>query len=111
MKQPMRSSGANITTKHLEEISLCSLFLMEAAKKADRAFGVHPQSTSHTVRDAKADISKMAKHVVDKKTTDGRTTPEFHDLTDWLEKVELNKLAPGNSVEVVISRSGSGRRG
>ena len=81
----MRSSGANITTKHLEEISLSSLFLMEAAKKADQVFGVHPQSTAHTIRDAKADIKKMATHLLNKKATTefpGRNTPAFHDLTE-----------------------------
>ena len=42
LKQALRSSGANATQKHIEEVSLCSLFLMEAAKKADRTFGLTP---------------------------------------------------------------------
>lgn len=80
----MRSSGANITTKHLEEISLSSLFLMEAAKKADQAFGVHPQSTAHTIRDAKADVIKMATHLLNKKATTavpGPTAPRHFTIS------------------------------
>lgn len=36
----MRASGANATKKHLEEISLCALMLMNTAKKVDRMYGV-----------------------------------------------------------------------
>ena len=56
----LRSSGGNATEKHIEDVSLCSMFLMEAAKKADIEFGVTPRSTKHTVRDASTDIRKIA---------------------------------------------------
>ena len=54
----VRSAGANLTAKHLKEVSLSVLFLMEAASKADHAFGVPPRSTAHTVHDANRDIQK-----------------------------------------------------
>ena len=39
-KQALHASGANATARHTEEVSLCTLFLMEAAKKAEREFGL-----------------------------------------------------------------------
>ena len=36
----MRASGANETQKHVEDVSLCALFLMDVAKRVDRMFGV-----------------------------------------------------------------------
>ena len=33
MKQTLRSSGANVTATHIEDVSLSTLFLLEAAKK------------------------------------------------------------------------------
>ncbi len=77
---------------------------MEAAKKADQVFSVHPQSTSHTVRDAKADITKMAKHLLDKKATvdvPGRSTPAFHDPTDTGWK----RLSATNWLQETLTRS------
>ena len=44
VKQTLRSSGANVTTAHITEVSLAALFLLEAAKKTDREFGVTTQS-------------------------------------------------------------------
>ena len=35
IKQVLHSSGANVTEKHIKEVSLSGLFLMEEAKKAD----------------------------------------------------------------------------
>lgn len=57
------------------------LFLLEVAKKTDHAFQLTPQSSAHTVLNAKADIEKMVKHLLDKKTTadSGRTSPAFSD--------------------------------
>ena len=37
---------------------MSALFLLDAAKKTDQAFGISPQTTSHTVRDADNDIQK-----------------------------------------------------
>ena len=62
----LRASGANVTEKHIVEVSLCTMFLMQAAKRADNDFKVSPQSTSHTVRDSASDIVKMMTHLTDK---------------------------------------------
>ena len=97
MKQTLRASGANVTRTHIEDVSLCALFLMEAAKKADRAFHVTKQSTSHTVRGAEGDIKTMTTHLLEQKATSevpGRSTPLWVDPTskgwekltqDWLQ--------------------------
>lgn len=99
MKQALRSSGANVTDKHITDVSMCALFLLEAAKKCDSVFGVTPQTTSHTVRDAKSDIKKIRQHLLDKEISEevkDRTTTVFIDPTeaglntltqgDWLQK-------------------------
>ena len=99
LKQALRASGANATKKHIEEVSLCSLFLMEAAKKADQEFGITPRSSKHTTRDASADIRKITAHLLEHKVTvpqESRTTPTFRDVTEdgfgkmsqsWLKQV------------------------
>ena len=48
---------------------MAALFLMDAAKKADREFGVSQQSGRHTVREAITDITKMAKHLTEHQVT------------------------------------------
>lgn len=61
-----------------------ALFLMDAAQKADRAFKVPPPTTSHTISDARKDVTKMAEHLLEKKTTvqvSTRSTPQFVDPT------------------------------
>ena len=55
IKETMCASGANSTHKHMEDISLSALFLMDVAKRVDKVFGV-TQSVTHTSRDAKKDI-------------------------------------------------------
>ena len=62
LKQAIRSSGANITVQHIEDVSLCGLFLLDAAKKVDEMFGVHKPSTKHTV---KGDITRMCSYLID----------------------------------------------
>ena len=42
---------------------------MEAAKKADRAFGTPPPSTRHTATDASSDIKKITEHLLEKNAT------------------------------------------
>ena len=64
----MRASGANATQKHMEDVSLCALFLMDVAKRVDRMFGVS-QSVTHTARDANKDITKMVVHLLSEKVT------------------------------------------
>ena len=46
----LKSAGGNLTERHIEEVSL-SVFLLDAAKKTDRAFGVAPQTTAYSIRD------------------------------------------------------------
>ena len=63
----MRSAGANQTVKHIREVSLSVLFLMEAAAKADQTFLVPPRSSANTISDVAADVTKMVTHLVEKK--------------------------------------------
>ena len=77
---------------------MSALFLLDAAKKTDAAFGIAPQTTAHTIRDPGSDVSKMIKHLVENKvslTVEDRLSPAFTDLTDkgykklcssWLNK-------------------------
>ena len=60
----MRSGGSNNKPDHIEDISLCGLFLMEVAKKVDIEFGAHCTS-SHTTADASTDISKIADYLME----------------------------------------------
>ena len=53
----------------MREISMCGLFLLEAAKKADHEFQT---SRSYTVRSAEDDISKMTTHLVQEKVLEER---------------------------------------
>ena len=61
VKEGVQAAGANATNKHIEELSLCGLFLLDACKKADKAFNVPPASTRHTVRD---DILTMTRDLL-----------------------------------------------
>ena len=84
-KQTVRSAGANLTVKHLEEVSMSVLFLLDAARKADHTFGVPPPSTAHTIRDADKDILKMVDHLVEKAAsleTPDHSGPAFSDPTE-----------------------------
>ena len=68
VKEGVQSAGANATRKHIEEISLCGMFLMEAGKKADQAFNVALPSTNHTIRDGAEDILTMMQDLLSQKT-------------------------------------------
>ena len=65
-KQTLQSAGSNLTDKHVRDVSLSVMFLMKAAKKADEAFKVIPQSTAHTDRDASKDIERMVTYMKEK---------------------------------------------
>ena len=81
----LKSAGGNLTERHVEEVSLSALFLLDAAKRTDKAFGAAPQTTAHTISDASSDVSKMVKHLVENKvssTVKDRLTPAFTDPTD-----------------------------
>lgn len=84
VKQALRGSGANVTDKHITEVSMCALILLEAAKKCDEVFGVPPSATAHTVRDSKSDIQKITNMLLEMEVTtekSSRTTPSFADPT------------------------------
>lgn len=77
----MRASGANATQKHLEEVSLSALMLMDTAKKVDHMYGV-AQSGSHTTTDAGGDIKKIVHYLLSEgitKERDGREGTAFED--------------------------------
>lgn len=79
---------------------------MEAAKKADKEFGVPSRSTKHTIREASADIKNMAMHLINHKVTvqtTGCTSSPFRDVTDdgfkkmsqsWLKQALTQAAAP-----------------
>ena len=52
--------------QHIEDVSLCGLFLLDAAKKADE---LYKPSTRHTVRDAQGDITKLCSYLIDNKAS------------------------------------------
>ena len=84
-KETIRSGGGKLTTKHIKDVSMSVLFLMEAAKKADKIFGLSPQSMSHTVHSSHEDVDKMIKHLSEAKVTtvvEERSTPPFFDPID-----------------------------
>ena len=64
VKNAVKAAGANVTPKHIEDISLSGLFLLEAAKTADEIFQVPPSSNHHTVRDAASDIQSMVESLL-----------------------------------------------
>ena len=84
--------------KHVEDVLMAVLFLLEAAKKADRAFCAAPQTTSHSVHSSCRDIDIMVQHLQEKKVAEniiGRHAPVFTDpieqgwkklsTTSWLK--------------------------
>lgn len=67
LKEALRSSGANCTEKHMEELSMCALLLLDVAKRSDREFGTPYRSSRHTMRSADDDIKKMVVHLIEEK--------------------------------------------
>ena len=58
---------------------------MEAAKKADTEFELHPRSSKHTTSDAASDIRKVSLHLIEEEVTSiktGHTSPAFRDVTE-----------------------------
>ena len=81
---------------------------MEAAKKADQAFGMTPKSGAHTVCSAENDIHKMAEYLMLKKATlqvPSRTesAPPFTDPTEkgW------EKLSTTDWIRETVAKSHS----
>ena len=99
IKEGVQASGANATKKHIEELSLCGMFLLEAGKKADTIFNIPPASTHHTVRDATDDILTMMQDLMATAAVQetGRHGSPFQDPTTrgmedkaargWIENV------------------------
>ncbi len=81
VKAAMQAAGANGSEKHVEDISLCGLFLLEAAKRADKAFQVPPGSTQHTIRDASNDVTAMVTNLLSTGAVEerDRTGPPFQE--------------------------------
>ena len=77
----MRSSGANATHKHLEEISMCGLFLLDVCKKVDGMFGAEC-SGAHTTRDAGGDIKNIAIYLHEEKVTKEVASRQGWSFTD-----------------------------
>ena len=97
----MRSGGANVTTQHIEDLSLCGLFLMEVAKKVDKEFAAH-NSTAHTVTDAQKDITKLSNLLLEQEVVleKQRASPAFSDPTD----IGLDKLCNTTWVRDTLDR-------
>lgn len=99
----MRSGGSNLTPQHMEDLSLCGLFLMEVAKKVDREFGAL-QTSSHTTHDAYKDITKLLNYLTEKKVGEQikeRNSPIFLDPTD----VGLNKMCNSTWIRDTLDRA------
>ena len=80
----IKAGGGNLTNSHIEDLSLCALFLLSAAKKTDQEFGCH-HTAAHSVRDAKADINNLVNVLHENEVThlvEGRNTPSFEDPTE-----------------------------
>ena len=65
LKQALKSSGSNCTHKHMEELSLCLLFLLDVAKKVDLQTGTPYRSGHHAVKDENKDITTMAIYILE----------------------------------------------
>ena len=48
-------------------MSMCGLFLLETAKKADEEFQTPYRSSHHTVRDAQKDVTNMTCFLIEEK--------------------------------------------
>ena len=77
IKEALRSSGANATKKHLEDISMCGLFLLDVCKGVDGMFGVQCNG-AHTTRDAAGGIRKIVSYLCEEKVT-----KEVKDRHGW----------------------------
>ena len=97
-------------------LSLCALFLMEAAKRADSDFHVPPPSTSHTIRDSASDINKMRAYVHEKEVNREvaqHTSSPFIDPTDsgfkimckpaWIEGILKEEQSEEQEIQNEVS--------
>lgn len=116
-KQALQSAGGHLSVKHVEEVSLGVLFLMQAAKKTDTAFKVKAPSTTHTVRGSDNDVVKMATYLHENQVhlvKTERSSPGFVDPTEsgwkkistttWLkdtltQSLEVENLEPADNLQ------------
>lgn len=90
--------------KHIEEVSLGALFLLEAAKKTDKAFCVTPSGGKHTVRGAENDLVKMINYLARNKAAshiDTRSSPTFNNP----KEAGMDKLTNGTWLQDTINRT------
>lgn len=103
-KQALKSGGGQLTVKHVEEVSLGVLFLVDAAKKTDAAFKVKAPSTSHTMRESDSDVRIMVAHLNEKKVhtvLKERNSPLFTDPTE----IGWKKIGTTTWLKDTLSRS------
>ena len=84
LKEALKASGGNLTEHHTEDVSMCALLLMEAAKKTDHEFGCS-RSSAHTTTDADSDINRMMVRLMEAKVAQevsNRSSPPFEDPTE-----------------------------
>lgn len=93
----MRAGGANTTTQHIEDLSLCGLFMMKVARKIDHQFGAH-HTCAHTTLDACEDISKMSS--TEKAVIGYNSSPTFADPTT----VGLEKMCYSSWVKDILRK-------
>ena len=102
MKEAIRAGGSNITPQHIEDLSLCGLFLMKVARQIDQQFGAH-HTSAHTTLDAYEDINKLARYLVEKRVVcyeKNRDSPSFVDPTN----AGLDKLCNTSWIKDTINR-------
>ena len=90
LKQALRGSGSNLTITHMTTMSMCGLFLLEMAKKADQEFQTPYRSSHHTVRDAQKDIANMTCFLIEEKVAhsqEGRRCEFVNPLTLGAKKI------------------------
>jgi hypothetical protein len=103
LKEALKASGGNLTEHHTEDVSMCALLLMEAAKKTDREFGCY-QSSAHTTTDAESDIKKLMVRLMEAEVTQelsNRTSPAFEDPTEK----GLDKMYTTSWIQDTMSKS------
>lgn len=88
----------------MDEVSLCTLFLMEAAKKVDQAFLVTAQDTKHTVRDSQQDIRRMVDFLLEKEVTSEISSRSSSDLFSDPTLKGMGKLT-GTWLQAFLSRT------
>lgn len=89
-------------TCHIEDLSLCGLFMMDISKKIGREFAAH-RTTAHTTLDACKDITKLSNHLLEKGVVQQRkerNSPAFVDPTD----AGLDKLCNSTWIRDTLDR-------